>query len=97
MCSLAYTIMLSGMDANDSITSVAMESLNPALLKSADAFPAAAFAYSGDDCCGGTAPNLFSSYPTGVQVRGLVSSYRSMYMCTRAGLQPRAHPAALCL
>ena len=91
-CSLAYTIMLSGLDANDSITSVAMESLDPALVGSADGFPASAFAYSGDDCCGGTPPNFFSSYPVGVQARGPVSS--SGAACTSHSR--RMHPATLC-
>ena len=67
--SLAYAIMLRGLDAGDSITSATMESLNPALLGSADGFPQGTFAYSGGDCCGGDAPNLFSSHPLGVQAR----------------------------
>jgi hypothetical protein len=71
-CSLAYAIMLRGMEAGDSITSATLESLNPALLGSADGFPPGAFAYSGGDCCGGDAPNFFSSYPLGVQARPIL-------------------------
>ena len=53
---------------NESITSCAMESVNPALLNSSLAFPAGFFAYTQRGCCGGQAPNFFTSYPTGLQV-----------------------------
>ncbi len=67
-CSLAYTIVMRRLPKNDSITSVTMESLNPTLLASAIAYPKGYFAFTQKGCCGGQAPNFFSSYPTGVQV-----------------------------
>jgi hypothetical protein len=45
-----------------------MESLNPKLRNSAIAYPPGYFTYTQKGCCGGQAPNFFSSYPDGVQV-----------------------------
>jgi hypothetical protein len=45
-----------------------MESLNPQLMSSTLAFPKGYFAYTQKGCCGGQAPNFFSSYPNGLQV-----------------------------
>ncbi|BDA46519.1 hypothetical protein COCOBI_08-6130 [Coccomyxa sp. Obi] len=64
---LAYTIVVRRLPKNDSITSVTMESLNPSLLASAIAYPKGYFAFTQKGCCGGQAPNFFSSYPNGVQ------------------------------
>ena len=63
---------------NDSITSVTMESLNPRLMGSALAFPKGYFAYTQKGCCGGQAPNFFSSFPSGVQV-GPLSVYKKAH------------------
>lgn len=49
-----------------------MESLNPNLLASAIAYPKGYFAFTQKGCCGGQAPNFFSSYPNGVQVGALL-------------------------
>lgn len=67
---LAYTIVVRRLPKNDSITSITMESLNPNLLASAIAYPKGYFAFTQKGCCGGQAPNFFSSYPNGVQVEG---------------------------
>ncbi|EIE23865.1 hypothetical protein COCSUDRAFT_65629 [Coccomyxa subellipsoidea C-169] len=64
---LAYTVVVRRLPRNDSITSVTMESLNPRLMGSALAFPKGYFAYTQKGCCGGQAPNFFSSFPSGVQ------------------------------
>ncbi len=80
--SLAYSIVVRRIDGDDSITSCSMESVNPAQLNSSVAFPAGYFAYTQRGCCGGQAPNLFTSYPTGLQVywhMGL--AYRKSGLC----------------
>ena len=46
-----------------------MESLDPALLTGPDGFQAGAFAFSPGGCCGGAAPNFFSSHLAGLQAR----------------------------
>ena len=72
LCSLAYSIVVRRIPANDSITSCAMESVNPGKLNSTYTFPNGYFAYTQRGCCGGHYPNFFTSYPTGLQVTGAI-------------------------
>ena len=68
-CSFAYSIVVRRIATNDSITSCAMEAVSLKVLNSSAVFPNGAFAYTQRGCCGGQAPNFFTSYPTGLQVR----------------------------
>ena len=57
------------MPYNDTITSCAMEAISLKILNSSVLYPNGAFAFTQRGCCGGQAPNFFTSYPNGLQVR----------------------------